>query len=949
MDLTELRENVYEIPREGEMRVPARVFASDPLLGKMREEGQTLQQIRNVATLPGIQKYSVVLPDGHLGYGFPIGGVAAVAMDGGVVSPGGIGFDINCLPGETRVLTKFGRSRRLDSLRDDVGPVDATVIADRPTDSSVRLFTERAPETVYEVTTRTGNRVEATADHPFSTPDGMVELGDLDVGDTVYSYPFDGVPAEQPPEFIVLDEGDFEGEDPQLLRVLRGRDLLPLRSTDDAFNHLLKLLGHFTGDGAFGPAGTTFYAPREDLESIRGDIEAVGFTPSRIYERDRNHEVRGNRFTTTETSVRATANGFKQLLVRLGAPTGRKVESGFTVPDYLDRLADWQRALYLSAFFGAEMSAPDAMSAKNLYCPSVSHNRVADREDAGREFVCGLMRHLNDLGIATNELETVERDTNSTHETVRLRFGIKNDSETLIRFFTTVGYRYSAEKQRKGLLAASYLRRKERHVDRRARVASEASALADGGVTPEEVKGRFDAVNDRFVERSIHDQRDGRPRPSASFPDYEEFVDETTQLDNGAIATVITGIAERGEKPVYDIGVEHDAHNFVANGFVVSNCGVRLLRTDLDYDDVRGDEQALVDRLYDLVPCGLGKGGYVRTDREDLEGILAAGMEWMHERGHARRDDLTHCEESGRLPGDPDAVPEDAKRRGVKQVGSLGSGNHFLEVQRVTDLYDDATAEAFGLREGQVVVMIHSGSRGLGHQVCQDYIRRFERTYPNLVDALPDRQLVYAPLGDEAAQDYLGAMYAAANFAWTNRQAMTQAVREAFVDLFDTDAVDLVYDVCHNVAKEETHTVDGEQVDCLVHRKGATRAFPAGHPAVPEAYRDVGQPVFLPGSMGTHSYVLAGGERSMDLTFGSTAHGAGRLKSRTQSKKEYTAEQLQQRLRSEGVYVKARSGGTVAEEAPGAYKDVDEVVRVSDALGIGTKVARMRPVCNIKG
>jgi len=178
---------------------------------------------------------------------------------------------------------------------------------------------------------------------------------------------------------------------------------------------------------------------------------------------------------------------------------------------------------------------------------------------------------------------------------------------------------------------------------------------------------------------------------------------------------------------------------------------------------------------------------------------------------------------------------------------------------------------------------------------------------------------------------------------------MTQAVREAFVDLFDTDAVDLVYDVCHNVAKEETHTVDGEQVDCLVHRKGATRAFPAGHPAVPEAYRDVGQPVFLPGSMGTHSYVLAGGERSMDLTFGSTAHGAGRLKSRTQSKKEYTAEQLQQRLRSEGVYVKARSGGTVAEEAPGAYKDVDEVVRVSDALGIGTKVARMRPVCNIKG
>ncbi|MFC6837641.1 RtcB family protein [Halomarina ordinaria] len=379
------------------------------------------------------------------------------------------------------------------------------------------------------------------------------------------------------------------------------------------------------------------------------------------------------------------------------------------------------------------------------------------------------------------------------------------------------------------------------------------------------------------------------------------------------------------------------------------NCGVRVLRTPLDYEAVQGREEELVERLYDLVPCGLGKGGYVRTDRDDVDGILRDGMEWMREAGHARAADLEHCEEGGRLPGDPDAVPENAKKRGVKQVGSLGSGNHFLEVQRVTDLYDEATADAYGLREDQVVVMIHSGSRGLGHQVCQEYIRRFEREYPDLVDSLPDRQLVYAPLGDEAAEDYRRAMYAAANFAWANRQAMTQAVRQTFEELFDEARVDLVYDVCHNIAKEETHEVDGEEMDLLVHRKGATRAFPAGHPEVPAAYRDVGQPVLLPGSMGTHSYVLAGSDRSLELSFGSTAHGAGRLKSRTQAKKDYEAGSLTQRLRGEGVYVKARSGETVAEEAPGAYKDVDEVVRVSDALGIGTKVARMRPIANIKG
>jgi tRNA-splicing ligase RtcB len=385
-----------------------------------------------------------------------------------------------------------------------------------------------------------------------------------------------------------------------------------------------------------------------------------------------------------------------------------------------------------------------------------------------------------------------------------------------------------------------------------------------------------------------------------------------------------------------------------AIGFDV-NCGVRLLETDLNYGDLRDREEELVDRLYDLVPAGLGKGAYVETDRADVDGILERGVDWMLEHGHAREADLDHCEENGRLPGDADAVPEDAKKRGVNQVGSLGSGNHFLEVQRVTDVYDDATAAAYGLREDQVVVMIHSGSRGLGHQVCQEYIRRFEREYPDLVDSLPDRQLVYAPIGDETADDYRRAMYAAANFAWANRQAMTQAVREAFADLFGTDEVNLVYDVCHNIAKEEVHEVDGEDVETLVHRKGATRAFPAGHPQVPAAYRDAGQPVLLPGSMGTHSYVLAGGERSMDLTFGSTAHGAGRLKSRTQAKKDYDAGDLQQGLRGEGVFVKARSGETVAEEAPGAYKDVDEVVRVSDALGIGTKVARMRPVANIKG
>ncbi|GAB7095349.1 RtcB family protein [Halolamina litorea] len=379
------------------------------------------------------------------------------------------------------------------------------------------------------------------------------------------------------------------------------------------------------------------------------------------------------------------------------------------------------------------------------------------------------------------------------------------------------------------------------------------------------------------------------------------------------------------------------------------NCGVRLLRTPLTADDVAGHEEELAERLYETVPCGLGKGGYLETNMDDLRGILDGGMEWMREAGHATEADLEHCEENGRLDGDPGKVPAEALSRGHNQVGSLGSGNHFLEVQRVADVYDAETAAAFGLAEDRIVVMIHSGSRGLGHQTCTEYVRRFERAFPDIADSLPDKQLIYAPLDEQVAEDYKQAMYAAANFAWANRQAMTQAVREVFADLLGVNTVELVYDVCHNIAKEERHRIDGGEDTLLVHRKGATRAFPAGRPEIPDAYRDVGQPVFIPGSMGTASYVLCGGERSLDLTFGSTAHGAGRLKSRMQAKKEYSAGELRRTLRERGIYVRARSGGTLAEEAPGAYKDVDEVIRVSDALNIGTKVARTVPICNIKG
>ncbi|MEF8772266.1 RtcB family protein [Halodesulfurarchaeum sp.] len=385
------------------------------------------------------------------------------------------------------------------------------------------------------------------------------------------------------------------------------------------------------------------------------------------------------------------------------------------------------------------------------------------------------------------------------------------------------------------------------------------------------------------------------------------------------------------------------------------NCGVRMLRTDLTPEDLNGKEEELVDALFDAIPSGLGAGGVVEGTTSTIEAVLDRGMKWALDQGYAVEADLDHCEDNGfREEADPRVVSSEAKDRGRKQLGSLGSGNHFLEVQRVEDIYDESVASAFGLSEDQVVVLIHCGSRGLGHQVCTDYLRKIEQEHADLLESLPDRELAAAPAGSPLAEDYYGAMNAAINFAWVNRQLITYQTRRVFADVFDRDwqdlGMELLYDVAHNIGKKETHEIDGVKRDVYVHRKGATRAFPPGHPEVPEAYRAVGQPVIIPGSMGSGSYVLRGGEKSLEKSFGSTAHGAGRLMSRTQAKQEFWGEDVQDELEAEEqIYVRAQSGATIAEEAPGVYKDVDEVVRVSQELGIGDPVVRTFPILNIKG
>jgi tRNA-splicing ligase RtcB len=385
------------------------------------------------------------------------------------------------------------------------------------------------------------------------------------------------------------------------------------------------------------------------------------------------------------------------------------------------------------------------------------------------------------------------------------------------------------------------------------------------------------------------------------------------------------------------------------------NCGLRLIRTNLEEAQVRQQLSALVDALVVAVPSGVGVSGHYKVGMGEIDTVLKDGARWAVQKGYGWADDLEVIEANGALlQADPDTVSHAAKQRGRGQIGTLGSGNHFLEVQVVDEVFDAVAAEVLGIGQlGQVVVFVHCGSRGLGHQVCTDYLRTAERAAREHGIPLVDRQLACMPFRSPEGQTYFGAMSAAANFAWANRQVITHGVREAFSRVFRQSpqalGMALVYDVAHNIGKIEEYTIDGRPRQLIVHRKGATRAFPPHHPEVPARYREIGQPVLIPGDMGRYSFVAVGTEGAMRLSFGSTAHGAGRVMGRKQAVRALAGVDVAEQLRQQGILVRAQDRGLLAEEAPAAYKDVADVVRVCDAVGISRRVARTRPIGVVKG
>lgn len=378
------------------------------------------------------------------------------------------------------------------------------------------------------------------------------------------------------------------------------------------------------------------------------------------------------------------------------------------------------------------------------------------------------------------------------------------------------------------------------------------------------------------------------------------------------------------------------------------NCGVRILSTDISSEIFEKKKKEILEEIKNTIPSGLGKGNENKISDEELNQVLIKGARWAVEKGFGEKEDLENCEENGEIKNaNPEEISQRAKARGKPQLGTLGSGNHFLEILKVDEIFDNRIAKIFGLENDKIVIMIHCGSRGLGHQVASDYIQLMEKEFG--IKNLPDRELVNAPINSELGKKYFSAMNCAINFAFANRQIIMHKIRKIIKRNFPKSKTELLYDVCHNIAKIEEHIIDNKKKEVCIHRKGATRAFGPGRKEIPKKYRDFGQPVIIPGSMGTSSYVLIGTKKAEEISFGSTAHGAGRLLSRSKAIRELDGEKIKIKLSEKGITVEAGSMKALSEEAPEAYKDVEEVIKVSDELGIAKKIARLIPIGVIKG
>ena len=958
-----IAKNEYELPKIGNMIVPGKLFLSEELFNRLEEDA--IKQVANVAMLPGIQKYSIGLTDMHSGYGFSIGGVAAFDLENGIISPGGVGYDINCLSEDSRILNEFGYYKKIKEFEDNFEHESLNILNNGKLDeANISLFLKKNSEKIIKIKTRAGFEISATKEHPFYTKDGMKEIKDIKIDEEILTFPFEGVEYEKPEKIILLDEKNIDALNRsktsklQIKNKLKSLGLLPLYLDNEKIPCILKIMGFIFGDGSLSMKKVHqvgFYGEKDNLELIQKEISRLGFRSSN-FSRKRKHKIKTQykeyEFKKTEYSLKSNSSAFVVLLHLLGTPKGVKAEQDYTIPKWIMESPKWHKRLFLASLFGAELSSPKTITNHgfNFYGLVLSLNKK--NPFYGINFVNQISFFLEEFNIKSVLLKYRVEEVNDKKST-RIRLMISPNSKNLINFFSKINYEYNIKKRKLANAAIVWLKQKEKILELREKTMLKARNMKKEGFTKNEIIENLSSryTNRYFIDKSIYYSDYGRTgsRIAYCFVSFDEFVERNCFGNEGFVWDEIENKKEVGyNNLVYDFTMSHNSHNFLANGFVVSNCSVRLLKTNLKKEDIIKKQKQIVEAIYRKIPSGVGRGSGFNISKNELNKVLEGGAKYLVEKGYGVKEDYLHMEEEGFLKSaDAGKVSERAIQRGIGQLGTLGAGNHFLEVQFVEEIFDAKTAKVFGLEKEQATIMIHCGSRGLGHQVASDYMKAMEDKYG--FKNLPDRELINAPIKSPLGKDYFSAMAAAANFAFANKQLITHWIREEMKYLFPDVKIDVVYDVCHNIAKFEKHIIDGEEKEVCVHRKGATRAFGPGRKEIPEDYRKVGQPVIIPGSMGTSSYVLVGTGVAEKLTFGSTVHGAGRVSSRSKALKELRGEEIKENLKKKGIEVKAGSWKSLAEEAPEVYKDIDEVVKVVDELGISKKVARLKPLVVVKG
>ncbi|MCX6803725.1 MAG: RtcB family protein [Candidatus Diapherotrites archaeon] len=970
----------YELNLGKKGRVNPKIFANKEMVDLLNKEqldkNNPIKQLENLSTLPGLVGI-IALSDLHIGYGSPIGTTTASDLKEGVITFASTGFDINCLSGDSKIMHELGYTKRISAFEETLFDEKVKIFDKGLKSAKLADFQKLKPKKMLKITTETGREIKATLDHPFYTKKGKQSLYELEEGEGILANPFVGVEYELPSEKILLDEAEVKRycknkvSEGQIIPQFKKRGLLPLTTKNPNIGLLLRITGYLQGDGTLTMTKkvkrVSFYGTKEDLEKIKHDLDEIGIS-SYFFSRERKHKILAeygeSNFNYVEHSL--IANSLLACLVfkALGATVGDKTENETFFPEWLKLQPLWLKRLYLAGFFGAEMSSPHAVSGAkyNLGSAVVSQNKKMRLRDNGKEFLKEISNILKEFGVESIVInERVEYINQNSIISVRNRLLIGSVPENLIRLYSKIGFEYNEKRRKLANYAIQYLLLKQRVVGERTAAAKEAIVLAANGMGAKRIHSQLETkyafANKRFYERSIYEGRRGSPRVAFNWIGYNEFIEKENCFE-GFVWDKIQKIEEiPAEEFVYDFTVAHDEHNFIANGFVVGNCGVHSIIVPLSAKEIDSKKKEFAEQLYKDVPAGLGIRGKLILTKSEMDSVLEEGAGFAVKKGYGEKKDLKFMEENGCIKdADVNAVSDKAKERALDQIGTLGSGNHYCEVQTVEKVYDEEGAKAFGLTEEGTVVSIHCGSRALGHQIGTDYLSVLDGAVKKYGLSIPERDLVCAPIQSEEGQKYFGAVNAGSNAAFANRFVIGTLVKRSIAKVFGINekSVKTFYDVGHNTAKIETHSFKTESGEIkkqklLIQRKGSTRGFGPGLSEVTVKYRGIGQPVIIGGSMGTSSFILKGTEYAMNNTFGSTIHGAGRSMSRTAALKKWTGEKVLEELSKKGIIVKPHSTKGLPEEAPDAYKDINAVVDVIHKTGISKKVAKLKPVICIKG